>query len=143
MGGLTAQPLTLSYLTKFLARPMTDYPPGDRSASLPKDLSQLSDLIDQAALGRKGNSTDLLALLRLLERCHRDICETLFYDALPDNRQHLYALLRNIEVNGGWPYIQRMKLQALLANLPDFDFDTFSPSMVPPLEEDQFPGEEK
>ncbi|MEP0903397.1 hypothetical protein [Nodosilinea sp. FACHB-13] len=122
---------------------MTDYPPGDRSDSLSKDLSQLSDLIDQAALGRKGNSTDLLALLRLLERCHRDICETLFYEALPDNRQHLYALLRDIEINGGWPYIQRMKLQALLANLPDFDFDTFSPSMVLPLEEDRFPGEEK
>ncbi len=140
---LTTQPLTLSYLTKFFARAMTDYPPGDRSDSLPHDLSQLSDLIDQAALERKGNSTDLLALLRLLEQCHRDICETLFYEALPDNRQHLYSLLRNIEVNGGWPYIQRMKLKALLVNLPDFDFDTLFPSTVLPLEEDRFPGEEK
>lgn len=122
---------------------MTDYPPGDRSDSLPQDLNQLSDLIDQAALDRKGNSTDLLALLRLLERCHRDICETLFYDALPDNRQHLYALLRDIEVNGGWPYIQRMKLQALLANLPDLDFDTFFPPKMLLPEDDQFPGEEK
>ncbi|MBW4482511.1 MAG: hypothetical protein KME14_08205 [Tildeniella torsiva UHER 1998/13D] len=122
---------------------MTDYPPGDRSDSLPNDLNQLSNLIDQAALGRKGNSTDLLALLRLLEQCHRDICETLFYEALPDNRQHLYSLLRNIEVNGGWPYIQRMKLQALLANLPDLDLDTLFPPRVMLLEDDQFPGEEK
>lgn len=140
---LTAQSLTLSYLTKFLARAMTDYPPGDRSDSLPNDLNQLSNLIDQAALGRKGNSTDLLALLRLLEQCHRDICETLFYEALPDNRQHLYALLRNIEVNGGWPYIQRMKLQALLANLPDLDLDTFFAPRMMPFEDDQFPGEDK
>ncbi len=122
---------------------MTDYPPGDRSDSLPKDLNQLSQFIDQAALDRRGSSTDLLALLRLLERCHRDICETLFYDALPDNRQHLYALLRDIEINGGWPYIQRMKLKALLANLPDLDFDVLFPSSVMPLEDDQFPGEGK
>ncbi|MFQ4137089.1 hypothetical protein PGN35_012300 [Nodosilinea sp. PGN35] len=122
---------------------MTDYPPGDRRDSLPQDLNQLSHLIDQAALDRKGSSTELLALLRLLERCHRDICETLFYDALPDNRQHLYALLRDIEINGGWPYIQRMKLQALLANLPDLDFEVLFPPRVLPLEDDQFPGEGK
>ncbi|HSM80075.1 MAG TPA: hypothetical protein VLS96_00235 [Nodosilinea sp.] len=122
---------------------MTDYPPGDRRDSLPADLTQLSHLIDQAALGRQGKNTELLALLRLLEQRHRDICETLFYDALPDNRQNLYALLRDIEVNGGWPYIQRMKLQALLANLPDLDFDLLFPAAVPILEEDRFPGEEK
>jgi hypothetical protein len=125
---------------------MTDYPPGDRSDSLPKELAQLSDLIDQAALGRKGQSTELLALLRLLEQRHRDICETLFYDALPDNRQHLYALLRDIEVNGGWPYIQRMKLQSLLANLPNLDLDVVFPpplASVEALDEDRFPGEDK
>ncbi len=124
---------------------MIDYPPGDRNDRLPEDLAQLSDLIDQAALKRQGRSTDLLALLRLLEQRHRDICETLFYDALPDNRQNLYALLRDIEVNGGWPYIQRMKLQALLANLPDLDFDTLFSSPLAPLEleEDRFPGEAK
>jgi hypothetical protein len=124
---------------------MIDYPPGDRSDSLPEDLAQLSDLIDQAALKRQGKSADLLALLRLLEQCHRDICETLFYEALPDNRQNLYALLRDIEVNGGWPYIQRMKLQALLGNLPDLDFDTLfsTPLTHLELDEDKFPGEEK
>ena len=85
----------------------------------------------------------LLALLRLLEQRHRDICETLFYDALPDNRQTLYALLRDIEVNGGWPYIQRMKLQALLANLPGLDFGSLFPPIVETLDDDEFPGEEK
>lgn len=132
-------------LRPHLPKPMSDYPPGDRSASLPADLAQLSTLIDQAALGRRGQHVELLALLRLLEQRHRDICETLFYDALPDNRQHLYALLRDIEINGGWPYIQRMKLQALLSNLPDLDLDALiSPPLTSlDLEEDRFPGEDK
>jgi hypothetical protein len=124
---------------------MIDYPPGDRNNRLPEDLAQLSDLIDQAALKRQGHSADLLALLRLLEQSHRDICETLFYDALPDNRQNLYALLRDIEVNGGWPYIQRMKLQALLANLPEVDFALSFPAPAASLDEEDmlFPGEER
>jgi hypothetical protein len=122
---------------------MADYPPTDRSDTLPEDLDQLSKLIDQLALERQSQSTALLALLRLLEERHRDICETLFYEALPDNRQHLYALLKDIEVNGGWPYIQRMKLQALLANLPDLDFEALFSSPVALLDEDRFPGEGK
>lgn len=122
---------------------MTDFPPGDRSENLPEDLVTLSNSIDQAALARRGQSLGLLALLRLLEQQHRDICETLFRDALPDNRQHLYALLRDIEVNGGWPYIQRMKLKALLANVPDLDFGTLFPPPVATTEEDTLPREEK
>ncbi|MGF1519340.1 MAG: hypothetical protein ACFCVB_16285 [Nodosilinea sp.] len=122
---------------------MADYPPIDRIDTLPEDLDQLSKLIDHVALDRQGKSTALLALLRLLEERHRDICETLFYEALPDNRQHLYALLRDIEVNGGWPYIQRMKLQALLSNLPDLDFDTLFSTPIAVLEEDRFPDEDK
>ncbi|WP_228037813.1 hypothetical protein [Nodosilinea sp. LEGE 06152] len=122
---------------------MTDYPLGDRRECLSEDLKALSQSIDRAALARRGQTLNLLALLRLLEQQHRDICETLFRDALPDNRQHLYALLRDIEVSGGWPYIQRMKLQALLANVPDLDFDTLFPATVPTIEEDRFPGEEK
>ncbi|WP_017298251.1 hypothetical protein [Nodosilinea nodulosa] len=122
---------------------MTDFPPGDRCDNLPEDLATLSHLIDRAALGRRGQSLNLLALLRLLEQQHRDIRETLFRDALPDNRQHLYALLRDIEVNGGWPYIQRMKLKALLANVPDLDFASLFPPPTATIEEDKFPGEEK
>jgi hypothetical protein len=41
----------------------------------------------------------------------------MFQVSLPDNRQALYALLKDIESQGGWPYIERMKLQSLLANL--------------------------
>ncbi|MGB3136195.1 MAG: hypothetical protein WBG38_01850 [Nodosilinea sp.] len=122
---------------------MTDYPPGDRSESLPADLKTLAQSIERTALSRRGQSLSLLALLRLLEQQHRDICETLFRDALPDNRQHLYALLKDIEVSGGWPYIQRMKLQALLANVPDLDLNNLFPTVVATVEEERFPGEEK
>ncbi|MGB3201412.1 MAG: hypothetical protein WBA99_10940 [Nodosilinea sp.] len=122
---------------------MTDYPRGDRHESLPADLETLSQLIERAALARRGQSATLLALLRLLEQRHRDIRETLFRDALPDNRQHLYALLKDIEVSGGWPYIQRMKLQALLENVPDLNFEDLFPAAIPKLEDDRCPEEEK
>jgi hypothetical protein len=60
----------------------------------------------------------LLELLRTLEQLHREIQQGYFQSALPNSRQALYALLRDIEENGGWPYIQRWKLQELFANLP-------------------------
>jgi hypothetical protein len=88
-------------------------------SSLATDLQHLAKLIDQAASDRQGDSIALLALLRLLEQHHREVCETLFRDALPNNRHNLYALLRDIEVNGGWPYIQRMKLRSLFDNYPE------------------------
>ncbi|HIK44048.1 MAG TPA: hypothetical protein IGR64_04080 [Leptolyngbyaceae cyanobacterium M65_K2018_010] len=100
-------------------------------ATLSDDLQRLADLIDQAARSRQGESIALLALLRLLEQCHREICETLFRDALPDNRQNLYALLRDIDLHGGWPYIQRMKLRSLFANCPDLLSDEDTPSASP------------
>ena len=60
------------------------------------------------------NSLKLLELLRTIEALHREIRDDLFQQSLPDNRQALYALVRDIEAKGGWPYIHRMKLQTLL-----------------------------
>ena len=71
------------------------------------------------ANSHQGDSLALLALLRALESAHRQIQEELFQTALPDNRQALYALLRDMEEAGGWPYIERMKLRSLLSNLLD------------------------
>lgn len=68
-----------------------------------------------------GDSLALLALLRALEQVHREIRENLFQPSLPDNRQALYALLRDIEEEGGWPYIDRMKLRSLLEQLPQLN----------------------
>ena len=83
-----------------------------------QDLQAIAAVIGQAAQTREGDSVALLTLLRLLEQCHREICETRFRDSLPSNRHTLYTLLRDIETHGGWPYIQRMKLRTLLANYP-------------------------
>jgi hypothetical protein len=90
------------------------------------DLLELAQIVQAAAQRREGNCLTLLALLRLLNELHSEIRDTLFREALPDNRQRLYRLLRDIEQEGGWPYIQRTKLVALLEkmdesaeNLPD------------------------
>jgi serine/threonine protein kinase HipA of HipAB toxin-antitoxin module len=81
------------------------------------EFDQLAALIKKLAEESRGDSLALLALLRLLEGLHREICEGIFQESFPDNRQALYALLRDIEAKGGWPYIRRMRLQDLLKNL--------------------------
>lgn len=86
---------------------------------LPADLLQLAEVVYSAAKGREGDCVALLALLRLLNELHSEIRDTLFREALPDNRQRLYRLLRDIEQQGGWPYIKRMKLLALLEHLEE------------------------
>jgi hypothetical protein len=84
---------------------------------LPADLQNLAQVIETAALDRQGDEIALLELLRLLEQLHGYIRDEWFQATLPTNRQRLYALLRDIEVSGGWPYIQRMRLRSLLAQL--------------------------
>ncbi|HEY9660857.1 MAG TPA: hypothetical protein V6C65_20575 [Allocoleopsis sp.] len=83
------------------------------------DLDEITRLVRATALQHQQNSRELLALLRLLESLHKEIRDGLFQDALPDNRQALYAFLRDIEAGGGWPYIHRMKLQAFLAQMAE------------------------
>lgn len=81
-------------------------------------LTDLKTEIGALANNHKGDTLALLALLRTLEEAHREIRDTLFQDSLPDNRQNLYALLKDIEELGGWPYVARMKLRSLLVNFP-------------------------
>lgn len=95
---------------------------GDKDLKLEQlqvKLQAITADIRALADSHQGNSLALLALLRILEHSHRDIRENLFQASLPDNRQQLYALLRDIEETGGWPYIDRMRLQLLLVNLPE------------------------
>ena len=86
--------------------------PGEHLESIARSVHELANR-------QRGDSVALLSLLRLLEHLHQEIRDSLFQDSLPDNRQALYRLLRNIEASGGWPYIHRMKLQALLARLQE------------------------
>jgi hypothetical protein len=70
----------------------------------------------------------LLAILRLLEHLHNDICEELFQPALPNTRHGLFDLLRDIESSGGWPHIYRIGLQELFQNLDESITNQQSPT---------------
>lgn len=89
------------------------------SQNLPPELSALVQLVRSTAQQKEGDCLALLELLRLLESIHFEIRDTLFRDALPDNRQRLYRLLKDIEQEGGWPYIKRMQLRALLEHIEE------------------------
>ncbi|QSJ21025.1 hypothetical protein JYQ62_30250 [Nostoc sp. UHCC 0702] len=84
---------------------------------LSEQLSAIATAIHDVAKACQGDAIALLNLLRQLEQLHREIRDGAFQESLPDNRQQLYALLKDIESEGGWPYIERMRLQAFLANL--------------------------
>ena len=83
------------------------------------ELQSIATTVRALAQRCQGNSLTLLALLRQLEELHREIREGMFQAALPNNRQALYALLKDIESEGGWPYIERMKLQLFLEYLQE------------------------
>jgi hypothetical protein len=88
------------------------------NANLTSLIVQIQETSRQLATVQPHDVLELLAILRLLESLHREIREEYFQVALPNNRHGLYSLLIEIEENGGWPYIDRLKIQSLLANIP-------------------------
>jgi len=106
------------------------------SGDLSCQLQAISSAVKDVAQNCEGDVIALLALLRHLEMLHKEIRDGVFQENLPTNRQRLYSLLRDIESEGGWPYIGRMRVQALLANLseevsnedalPNYTHDVFS-----------------
>ncbi len=89
------------------------------SKELLAKLDILADEISDLAASHQGEIIDLLAILRSLEQCHRQVREGLFQEALPSNRQVLYSLLKDIEESGGWPYIERGTVRSLLWQLQE------------------------
>lgn len=89
------------------------------SKELAAKLESLSREISTLAVEYQGEIIDLLAILRSLEQCHRQIREGHFQQALPSNRQFLYSLLKDIEESGGWPYIERGTMRSILSQLND------------------------
>lgn len=85
-------------------------------------LETIAEMVQSVAKKYQEDTLKLLALLRLLESLHREIRDSLFLESLPRDRQTLYTLLKNIEEEGGWPYIHRLKLQSLLKNLAENTF---------------------
>jgi hypothetical protein len=86
-------------------------------ANLSAKLQAITLAVKDATETCQSDITALLTLLRQLENLHKEIRDGIFQESLPDNRQRLYSLLKDIESEGGWPYIERMRLQAFLANL--------------------------
>ncbi|MFW6264457.1 MAG: hypothetical protein ACOC3E_02955 [Cyanobacteriota bacterium] len=84
------------------------------SKPLETQLEEFSTRVWAIAQQYQEDSQTLLVLLRMLEQLHREIREEMFVPSLPNRRQPLYDLLKDIEEMGGWPYIERMKLQAFL-----------------------------
>ena len=84
------------------------------SANLDCDLQSLGNSVRALAKNHQGNPMEILAMLRILESLHQELREGLFLEALPDNRQALYNLLKDIEAKGGWPYIPRLRLRSIL-----------------------------
>ncbi|MEA5596368.1 hypothetical protein [Rivularia sp. UHCC 0363] len=80
-------------------------------------LQEIADCIHEYSMLCKGDILAVLALLRQLEKLHREVRDGIFQESLPSNRQALYSLLKDIEAEGGWPYIERMRIQDLMANL--------------------------
>jgi hypothetical protein len=71
----------------------------------------------------------LLSLLRYLEQLHRKIRTDLFESSLPQTRNDLYQLVKDIDEKGGWPYIERMRIQDLLRNLERDEIDRLKPDV--------------
>ncbi|GAB4280888.1 MAG: hypothetical protein Fur0025_09230 [Oscillatoriaceae cyanobacterium] len=99
------------------APPESAEPTGLRSDRSLAGIDAIADAIRVLATKHGDDCLSVLAILRLLENLHREIREELFLDTLPTNRQDLYALLRDMEAEGGWPYIPRPNLRALIAQL--------------------------
>lgn len=73
--------------------------------------AHLHQLIDRS----QTDPVALLKILRFLENLHHEVRELYFQPALPIHRHELYAMLREIEAEGGWPYIPRMQLREILS----------------------------
>jgi hypothetical protein len=87
-------------------------------SQLQAKMQEVHQLVFALAQAHRDDSIALLALLRALELLHRSIQTEIFQDSLPNTRHDLYNLLRDIEETGGWPYIERMRLRALMEGLP-------------------------
>ena len=85
----------------------------DSDSVADKTVTEIYALADK----HRGDSLFLLSLLRDLEKIHRQIRVEFFEETLPQTRNDLYQLVRDIEEKGGWPYIERMRLREILQNI--------------------------
>jgi hypothetical protein len=84
--------------------------PKDLQDNLQQIATQVAHLTQESAM----DAVSLIKILRFLEELHHNIRENYFQPSLPNQRHDLYTLLREIEAEGGWPYIPRMQLREIL-----------------------------
>jgi hypothetical protein len=82
---------------------------------LQSNFSMIASLIQQVVHQSEGDVIAHLRVLRFLEHLHQDIRESHFQPALPTDRHGLNNLLKEMEAEGGWPYIPKMTLRELIA----------------------------
>lgn len=105
----------------------------EKNLNLSQNLEALLQDILAIAAKHEGKGAEQLVILRELEQLHRKICEQYFYPTLPERRRDLYNLLRDMEEDGGWPYIARPKLKFIMKALMEAESEKLSP---PELEQD-------
>jgi hypothetical protein len=82
-----------------------------------EELEELTVKILKFAENYKNDPLALVTILSQIESLHREIRTEMFEKCLPDTRHHLYLLLKHIDEIGGWPYIERMRLQNICDQL--------------------------
>ena len=94
-------------------------PKGDNveKNKLKENVKQLTKGIQELAEESQDELFDILYILQELESLHSHIRKQMFEPSLPDTRHRLYLLMKHLEEVGGWPYIERMRLRNLCANL--------------------------
>ena len=92
---------------------------GEQNKDISRSIEPLVQDVLAIAAQHEGEGHTQLAILRQLESLHRNICENYFYPTLPERRRDLYNLLRDMEENGGWPYIARPKLKFVMQAILD------------------------
>ena len=85
-----------------------------REFSLPERCQDLTQRVEAAVESCEQDTAALLSLLRVIEQLHRQVFNEHFVPSLPNSRQALYALLREMEAEGGWPYIPKMRIYELI-----------------------------
>jgi hypothetical protein len=90
-----------------------------KEQQLQAEWDAIAQHVHNFAASHQGDGVALLGVLRLLEALHREICDGAFQETLPKTRHELYTLLKDIEAEGGWPYIGRMRLRHFLASLEE------------------------
>ena len=85
------------------------------ATQLQSNFSSINALIQEIVDQSQGDVIAHLKMLRFLERVHNNIRELHFQPALPADRHGLHNLLKEMEAEGGWPYIPKMSLRDLIS----------------------------